>query len=1208
MKSNVYPCSPHLRVIATLLLICCAFFVFYGAMSTASVFAQDGSSSSMTTSPTPVPPEVPGDMPPPNMPVPEPPYIESDCEGSATISGTVLDSDGNLASDVYISIHTVIDSSGPDPMGGIWCGEAHLDGDGAFTTVGLAAGTYLLYFSPSYEYSADGMVAPEPVIITVADGETAKLDEPVQMVDAQAFVQVIVPGAQPGVLFASVLLGSVNIDGGCNDHLNYSDHLRYYPLLSEDGIAYLDGLTPGDYCMDVEVDLPSMGGGDSVTIAWMPPPPVLVTILDDANMLDLGQITFIEPTKRIVGSVVDDAGVGIAGVWVDALNEPSTPYNGMQLGAVTDETGSFEMLVGGGVWNLNTYVENTVGHIADANRTVIFAADDSAEELIVQFVAQRINSQVSGRLVNADGSPLNVGESMGLIQMGANGIDVEFHGHTEPNQDGTFTMPLLPGTYMVNVYVEPWVFSGLLVPAPFEVTLSEGQTLDLGDIRFSSPQVTAQIVAQDGTTPAAGDYIITSEYDHDGDGVAGCEELGGNFEMPGPATMPDVDSMPHPDYISVYGYILETGMMQVGGLPVGDYCLLVTLYGDGSTYMSPIKETFTIDDESALLDLGTLAPAASTKFVSGRVVKADGTGVAEININASKHNDPYGGWAATHTDADGNFTLNLTGGEWGIAIDLYSTYLPGGGHPELDLILSDPHHGTSQIWFTEEAMKLVTFADDATEEAQDVEFTVSEATSTITGMLLKPDGTPATGIGGEVNAQSELFSHSWAIGYIDPETASYEVSVVGGEWLVGFNLQSDGYGDSTGDYVEHGPLVTVNVADGSTAQQDFTLQMYDTTIRGTVLNADGSPITYGYAWINSVVDGNDLDATAQYISRYAEIVDGAFEVKVLSGFTYEVGVEKFDPSGSDTGLQPSMQVVTPQPDSVTEVVMQFLEPDAAIVGTVLITDTTAGTSTSVAANAEVSAWSQNGQHRWTIADENGAYTLTVQSGSTWYVSAWWHDSLGHPPYHTSGEIEVVVAQAGQINQDLFIVAEDYLLPESMETVFEVNEAHSVTLDDGTVIDIPSGAIPVEDTDGEDVRMVITPLTAGLPNSYATDAVDYGYDIQIYNQHSGDEVTADLNADIVITYQYEDATLAKMDADESTLAPVVRTTRDSKWGAADIFVVNPDKNEIRLSVGQASEAAMTVRPRRPAASDNDGGTTTLPSEEVVDYSFLPLIFE
>ena len=90
----------------------------------------------------------------------------------------------------------------------------------------------------------------------------------------------------------------------------------------------------------------------------------------------------------------------------------------------------------------------------------------------------------------------------------------------------------------------------------------------------------------------------------------------------------------------------------------------------------PIEIQIPYSGPEIVLQFGELQ--TGIKVLTGRVVDGDGNPVDDARINAHKGNLYF----STETDENGEYRLDLTGGEWNIFIEPANKYGPPGGHDE----------------------------------------------------------------------------------------------------------------------------------------------------------------------------------------------------------------------------------------------------------------------------------------------------------------------------------------------------------------------------------------------------------------------------------------------------------------------------------------------------------------------------------------------
>jgi len=190
-----------------------------------------------------------------------------------------------------------------------------------------------------------------------------------------------------------------------------------------------------------------------------------------------------------------------------------------------------------------------------------------------------------------------------------------------------------------------------------------------------------------------------------------------------------------------------------------------------------------------------------------------------------------------------------------------------------------------------------------------------------------------------------------------------------------------------------------------------------------------------------------------YHSASAEVINGEFELQVISGLTYA-----FNASSDDNYVQPATQVVIPEADSSTVVDLQFRTTDGVISGTLtaLIDDVV---QPSMAGH--VYGWSDDGQYANVEADEEGNFSFEVASGSIWYLGASWWPAGSGVFYNTAEEVAVDLTESANSTAELVLTAQDYPMPPMIAEPFMADEAAAYTLEDGTQIEIPAGAISLD---------------------------------------------------------------------------------------------------------------------------------------------------
>ncbi|MBI2427000.1 MAG: carboxypeptidase regulatory-like domain-containing protein, partial [Candidatus Kerfeldbacteria bacterium] len=204
---------------------------------------------------------------------------------------------------------------------------------------------------------------------------------------------------------------------------------------------------------------------------------------------------------------------------------------------------------------------------------------------------------------------------------------------------------------------------------------------------------------------------------------------------------------------------------------------------------------------------------AATKTITGTVLDNNGDPVDDAQVSANSQSG--GGWASANTDAEGNYTLNLASGVYMLNVQ---AAWGENGQAQVDWVFPDDRPLT------------VEFQDNDSEESFTQNFTVTRTTSTVFGVVNKPDGTrygrdlwirlsgkEGQGFGGNTNEDSEFTIPAL------PGTYRVEVSSWGTRY--------------------YGPELSVTVgADQNVDIGTITLQEMTAVVIGVVEDQNGTPL------------------------------------------------------------------------------------------------------------------------------------------------------------------------------------------------------------------------------------------------------------------------------------------------------------------------------------------------------------------------------
>lgn len=860
----------------------------------------------------------------------------SQCSGTATIYGMVVDPNGNPLADVVVRSRSSTSQV---------CLTVTTDAAGLFAVENLAAGEWTLSFESGFD-AAVRYAEPQSVTVEVADGATITLAEPARMLQPAALVEIVVPDfgdIPPSTDYSGSLQfnpyvldpdSSNQNSAGGNDEGQCDAVALYGPAtVSESfrasGTVYIPEIAPGTYCLYATLQQGiTMFHGTRFGALFQPPPPRIVEIPADPELVDLGALAFELAPKRISVRVVDEEGVGAAGAHVSAsLVDTPDATRSVYVTAQTDQTGEVVLAVSDGLWEISvvsspdvtlTYSPDLPFPAPMPLRRIFFAADDSTEIGTVQFQGRRLRSLITGRIVQNDGSPVPADADLGLMSIFARGTDIAQRPYQfNLNARGYFSASVLAGTYSVEFTVNS-VTSQLFAPMPVEVTVADEQILEMGDIKLSRAQVTATVVGIDGVTPTRAHYGIVP---------IGTADALGNTECSHRSTFaywPGFLGFPEPG-----GWILEDGKLGVSNLPTGEYCLFVG-YGLHSPQLArdhyrTAAITFTVEADSPTLDLGAIRPTLSNKRLSGRVVQANGAAAAGVTILATGNTNITSAKAVTAED--GTYELYLDRGCWKIRVEdvvSFSSSVPRDG-----AACSNSSNSNLPNSFAEGGESVeVTFSDEETAEEHQLDLMIAGADATIRGTVRTPNGTP---VGESEDLTVVAYSAQWktrVFDLVDPSSGAYELTLPAGDWRVNaMRTQETVRADAPSTYAFNTEPVTVTVASSNAVTHDIALPAYSATISGQLLHPDGTPVAYGSVLVQEFGEVALFDWIVNpNPTRSVEVVNGAFTVNVFAGVEYEISAAR----RTDAYDWPEKQRVMAVANGVAEVGLRYRASDFRI--------------------------------------------------------------------------------------------------------------------------------------------------------------------------------------------------------------------------------------------------------------------------------------
>lgn len=228
----------------------------------------------------------------------------------------------------------------------------------------------------------------------------------------------------------------------------------------------------------------------------------------------------------------------------------------------------------------------------------------------------------------------------------------------------------------------------------------------------------------------------------------------------------------------------------------------------------------------------------------------------------------------------------------------------------------------------------------------------------------------------------------WASAMTDSNGA-YSLQVAAGTWQVSISTGMSGsYGSAT-TYINDQAPIQVIVGDNQTsASNNFTLKIANSTISGRVVDSSNSTLTgleMGYAYVET--GSSSGPGPMMYSGMGAMVRDGTFTLSVPAG-TYNVGVSLPYGSGYCTG---SASQVTATANATASATISLTTATASISGLLKKDSDTGDTITGVRAEIFANSGTMN-YAMATVNSSNGTYTMSVCPGD-WYMGYWIDPSL-----------------------------------------------------------------------------------------------------------------------------------------------------------------------------------------------------------------------
>jgi hypothetical protein len=475
--------------------------------------------------------------------------------------------------------------------------------------------------------------------------------------------------------------------------------------------------------------------------------------------------------------------------------------------------------------------------------------------LFIAAMAQAQGGLITGTVVTPDGRPVPTGTLVKLFEPG----EWDVFGQAQVDMgDGGFSLGPVPnGLYVIKAV--PPTGSGYTQSVIQRVSVFN-DSVDVGQLALTTPQIIGRVVAPDGNTPAqawvkvyardrtllqtvqteAGQFLVGGlspdtykliAFPMGDDPYWNSEPV--TVNVTGTASIPVTLTLTHAD---IYGITQDelanpvpwaivfaikrapdfrvridltnaNGSFAIGGLEPGNYLLGAWPPFDQGGLMPPRPINVTLPIAS---NPYTLTFRSSPKVVTGTVTTNTGRPVSAAQIVA--HRVDRHGHLTTLSRDDGDYRLNLTPGLWALTVKPISITTPS-------------------RWVYNEPPQLVHFQHNVLPEHKQQDFIVLTADAHVTGRVLLPDGSPPT------FTVTVALHNDQGVGVRDTvsTTGDFDIALPNGGYKVWVQPHDPGYLGPVVDPVRVPPNATVSLG-------TLYLLEKNAAITGTVTAEDGSGV------------------------------------------------------------------------------------------------------------------------------------------------------------------------------------------------------------------------------------------------------------------------------------------------------------------------------------------------------------------------------
>lgn len=980
--------------------------------------------------------------------------------------------------------------------------------DGYYKLGGLPAGTYVAEAMPPFD--ATGLTSPTPANVTLADGSV--VTQNFQYVAASKSVTGSVKKSDGSTAQANVDAFKMNSPGGSNTHTDVSGNFTL-------------SLSGGSWNVQINPD-PNAG-------CVYTEPPAVVNFADDTSV-ETKTVNFIcETTSSVItGTVADSSGNAVTSGNIDARTQ-----DGRGMGTQISSTGTFTLNVKAGTYELFLWTPSNDKMLPPTKVTI---GDNETKTLNLVVITKQ--AKIRGRVTTVAGAAAgNVEVNTNMINLQQTSGGPGGWSNTRTDASGNYELSVTSGTWGVHLGMSP-------------------------DSNF----VPTDMKPCDISVPTETSVVTSSDYS--------C-----------------LDMVVQVADATITGRVMDGATNQ----PVTQFpgCAFARAIGSFNENCSPINNgTFTIKVSTSVAtqwEVGCHTPPNSDRScASPQKVVVASNGTAQVDLMVMQNNssisgkivDSSGFPMASCADLHGMVFADSMGmgshyqgevqSDCGYTISLVAgTYQIGTNFDSRAGVMSKPPSPEDQV---------IVLSGQSVQR----NIVVTKTDAKITGVFLGPDGKPTQGYVFAENRQEMDDSRKLGEGGKGQEAGFSKKMPCGAQDKDGVikcckdkkNKKQceqfpipDGPNGCTNAYTcvqectknptmceeadkgqrDEGPMPGQDFVGPGGCKSETECKTYCSKPENMTECQKFTPP----AGAMSVRVGTKVKATAESKAAPGDKAgpmnfdnmiraggptgpDGKFELNVLSGHTYQVGGGLPPESG---GMPPKEVKCDLTKTKTCNVVLQARTSDSTIEGKVTIGKNTP------ADRCFVHSWAEDGGFSGTPCNPGGQYKLNVTKGTTWHVGA---DSFDGSTFYRSDEQNIVLESAKKVKLDLILEEGKFRVPEPVTTNFTCTNQTSLSLDNGTTLNIPASAVSSDDgtcsitatptvntgsANGKQRVGVAYEITARDPNGQVVSDLQQPVSVKLMLENGGLKEEGISDSSALIAANYDDSTQSYTTETDATVS-------------------------------------------------------------------------